>query len=65
MLTGARSNNWGTTGANSTTNPGAVPTTGDDVVFYSTGGARLTTGTLNTTAFSINSLTFGNGQTVR
>lgn len=55
-------NNWGTTGANSTTNPLAVPTTGDDVVFYSAGGTRLTTGTINA-PFTINSLTMGNGQT--
>jgi len=53
--------NWGTTGVDSLSDPGAIPTIGDEVVFYSTGGARLTTGVINA-PFTINSLTFGNGQ---
>ena len=55
-------NNWGTTGAANNTNPVAIPGLGDEVVFYSTGAARLTPSAINQ-AFAINSITFGNGQT--
>jgi len=66
---GGTNNNWsltanwsllGTSGTNSDTTP--LPASSDDVVFYRAGGARLTTGTLDT-AFTIQSFTLGNGQT--
>jgi hypothetical protein len=54
-------NNWGTTGANATSDPSAIPVLSDDVTFYSTDASRLTSGLINQT-FAINSLTFGNSQ---
>ena len=54
-------NNWGTDGTVTITNPGGVPTSTDDVVFYSTGGTQLTTNIIDA-AFTLQSLTFGNSQ---
>ena len=55
-------NNWGTSGANITTDPLAIPGSADDVVFYSTGATQLTTNLIDQ-AFTLQSLTFGNTQT--
>lgn len=55
-------NNWGTSNADTLTDPAAIPTSADDVVFHSTGATQLTTNIIDT-AFTLQSLTFGNSRT--
>jgi autotransporter-associated beta strand protein len=53
--------NWGTSGANTGTDPLAIPGSGDDVVFSSAGATRITSDTVDQN-FTLQSLTFGNRQ---